>query len=79
MRGINSIPLGCSRLLPVDTVNCVQILKDSDAEGLALIANHEPCHALLNELKEDDTEGLALIAPISPNGVRLMFEQVYTR
>jgi hypothetical protein len=27
MRGINGIPLGCSLLLPVDPVNCVQTLK----------------------------------------------------
>jgi hypothetical protein len=30
MRVTNGIPLGCSRLLPVDTVNCVQTLKAED-------------------------------------------------
>jgi hypothetical protein len=33
-RVANSIPLGCSLLLPVDTVNCVQILKGG-SEGFA--------------------------------------------
>jgi hypothetical protein len=28
MRVTNDIPLGCALLLPVDTVNCVQTLKD---------------------------------------------------
>jgi hypothetical protein len=34
MRVINGIPLGCSLLLPVDTVNCVQKLK---ANALAAV------------------------------------------
>jgi hypothetical protein len=33
MRVDNVIPLGCSRLLPVDTVNVVQTLKVSEMKG----------------------------------------------
>jgi hypothetical protein len=53
----NDIPLGCSLLLPVDTVNCVQTLK------VALVAavttdpiNHELCHLLMTS---HNTEGVS--------------------